>query len=66
VIEGEYVNTKNWYRKETDLWAEFGDEMPFGRKISSEDSVKMPVVGSTPSFGRGTLRLKEEVFGNTW
>jgi hypothetical protein len=24
VIEGAYVNTKNWYRKETDLWAEFG------------------------------------------
>jgi hypothetical protein len=26
------VNTKNWYRKGTDLWAEFGKEMPFGRK----------------------------------
>jgi hypothetical protein len=26
------VNTKNWYRKEPDLWAEFGNEMPFGRK----------------------------------
>jgi hypothetical protein len=24
VIEGAYVNTKNWYKKETDLWAEFG------------------------------------------
>jgi hypothetical protein len=60
------VNTKNWYRKETDLWAEFGNEMPFGRKISSEDLVKMLAVGSTPSFGRETvLRLKEELFGNT-
>jgi hypothetical protein len=40
--------------------------MPFGGKISSEDSVKMLAVGSTPSFGRGTvLFLKEEVFGNT-
>jgi hypothetical protein len=34
VIEGAYVNTQNWYRKETDLWAEFGKETPFGRKFS--------------------------------
>jgi hypothetical protein len=46
------VNTKNWYRKETDLWAEFGKKTPFGRKFSSKHSVKMPAVGSTPSFGR--------------
>jgi hypothetical protein len=26
------VNTKNWYKKGTDLWAEFGSEMPFGKK----------------------------------
>jgi hypothetical protein len=37
------------------LWAEFGNEMLFGRKISSEDSVKMLPVGSTPSFGRRTV-----------
>jgi hypothetical protein len=24
------VNTKKWYKKGTDLWAEFGDEIPFG------------------------------------
>jgi hypothetical protein len=24
------VNTKKWYRKEADLWAELGDEIPFG------------------------------------
>jgi hypothetical protein len=30
VIEGAYVNNKNWYRKGADLWAEFGDEIPFG------------------------------------
>jgi hypothetical protein len=66
VIEGPYVNTKNWYRKETDLWAEFGKKTPFGRKFSSKHSVKMPAVGSTPSFGRGAvLRLDEETFGNT-
>jgi hypothetical protein len=66
VIEGAYVNTKNWYRKETDLWAEFGKETPFGRKFSSKDSVKMPAVGSAPSFGRRVvLRLEKEAFGNT-
>jgi hypothetical protein len=52
VIEGAYVNTKNWYRKGTDLWAEFGREAPFDRKFSSKDSVKILAVGSTPSFGR--------------
>jgi hypothetical protein len=52
VIEGAYVNIKNWYRKESDLWAEFGKETPFGRKFSSKDSVKIPAVGSAPSFGR--------------
>jgi hypothetical protein len=66
VIEGAYVNTKNWYRKETDLWAEFGKKTPFGRKFCSKHSVKMPAVGSTPSFGRAAvLRLDEETFGNT-
>jgi hypothetical protein len=49
---GPGVNTKNWYRKETDLWAEFGQETPFSRKFSSKDSVKIPTVGSAPSFGR--------------
>jgi hypothetical protein len=24
------VNTRKWYRKEADLWAELGDEIPFG------------------------------------
>jgi hypothetical protein len=26
------VNTKNWYKKGIDLWAEFGNEIPFGRE----------------------------------
>jgi hypothetical protein len=30
--QARQVNTKNWYRKRTDLWAEFGNEMPFDRK----------------------------------
>jgi hypothetical protein len=59
------VNTKNWYRKETDLWAEFNKETPFGRKFTSKDSVKMPAVGSAPSYGRRVvLHLEKETFGN--
>jgi uncharacterized protein (DUF488 family) len=54
------VNTKNWYRKETDLWAEFGTEMPFGRKFSSKHLVKVPAVGSTPSFGRRIVLCLEK------
>jgi hypothetical protein len=66
VIEGAYVNTKNWYRKETDLRAKFGKETSFGRKFSSKHSIKMPAVGSTPSFGtRVVLRLEDEAFGST-
>jgi hypothetical protein len=49
------VDTKNWYMKKTDFWAEFGKEMPFGSKISSKDSVEMLAVGNTPSFGRRTI-----------
>jgi hypothetical protein len=60
VIEGAYVNTKNWYRKETDLWAEFGKETPFGGKFSSKHSVKVPVVGSMPSFGRRVVLCLEK------
>jgi hypothetical protein len=45
-VDKQPVNTKNWYRKGTDLWAEFGKEAPFGRKFSSKDSVKKLVVGS--------------------
>jgi hypothetical protein len=46
------ANTKNWYRKETDLWAEFGKEAPFDRKFSSKDLAKIVAVSSTPSLGR--------------
>jgi hypothetical protein len=60
------VNTKNWYRKETDLWAEFGKRAPFGKRFSSKHSVKKPAVGSTPSFGRRAVaRLEVKAFGNT-
>jgi hypothetical protein len=55
VIEGAYVNTKNWYRKDTDMWAEFGRRAPFGRRFSLKRSVEASAVGSTSSFGRRTV-----------
>jgi hypothetical protein len=65
VIEGAYVNTKNWYREETDLWAEFGRREPFGKRFSSRHSIKTSAVGSTSSFGRRAIsRLEEEAFRN--
>jgi hypothetical protein len=30
MINSAIVNTKKWYRKEADLWAELGDKVPFG------------------------------------
>jgi hypothetical protein len=55
------VNTKNWYREETDMWAKFGRRAPFGRRFSSKHSVEASAVGSTSSFGRRTVpRVKAE------
>jgi hypothetical protein len=67
VIEGAYVNTKNWYREEADMWAEFGRRTPFGRRFSSKHSVEASMVGSTSSFGRRAVpRMKAEVLGSAW
>jgi hypothetical protein len=61
VIEGAYVNTKNWYREETDMWAEFGRRAPFGRRFSLKHSVEASAVGSTSSFGRRIVpRVKKK------
>jgi hypothetical protein len=61
VTEGAYDNTKNWYREETDLWAEFGRRAPFGRRFSLKYSVEASAVRSTSSFGRRAIpRLKEK------
>jgi hypothetical protein len=65
VIEWAYVNTKNWYREETDLWVEIGRRAPFGKRFSSMHSVKASAVGNTSSFGRRAIsRLEEEAFRN--
>jgi hypothetical protein len=65
IIEGAYVNTKNWYREKTDMWAKFGRRAPFDKIFSSKHSVKTSAVESTSSFGRRAVsRLEEEAFGN--
>jgi hypothetical protein len=61
VIEGAYVNTKNWYGKLIDMWAEFGRRAPFGRRFSLKHSVEVSAVGSSSSFGRRNVpRVKAE------
>jgi hypothetical protein len=59
------VNTKNWYMEETDLWAEFGRKVPFGKRFSSKHLAKALAVESALSFGRRAVScLEEEAFGN--
>jgi hypothetical protein len=44
------VNTKNWYRRECDLWAQLGKKnLVQRRRISSKDSAEMLVVSSFAS-----------------
>jgi hypothetical protein len=55
------VNTKNWYRKKTDLWAEFGKETPFGRKFSSKQrcmrsGARHHSTESCFALGKGSIR----------
>jgi hypothetical protein len=65
VIEGAYVNTKNLYKEETDMLAEFGRKTPFGRRLSSKHLVEASAVGSTSSFGKRVVpRMKAEAFGS--
>jgi hypothetical protein len=53
--------TENWYREETDMWAEVGRRAPFGRRFSLKHSVEASAVGSTSLFGRRIVpRMKEE------
>jgi hypothetical protein len=39
-MEGAYVNTKKWYRRKADLWAELVMNTIRLEKISSKESVK--------------------------
>jgi hypothetical protein len=50
------VNTKIWYRKESDLWAQLGEKIrPEEGRFLQKDSAKELAVGSLLPFGRGTV-----------
>jgi hypothetical protein len=53
----ELVNTKIWYRRESDLWAQLGKNPIQRRKVSSEDSAEVLAVGSLLPFGKRTVSL---------
>jgi ribosomal protein S14 len=57
------LTPKNWYREETDLWAEFGRRAPFSKRFSSKHSVDVCgreyiIVRQKSCFtlGRGSIR----------
>jgi hypothetical protein len=54
-VEGP-VNTKIWYRKESDLWAQLGEKIcPEEGRFLQKDSAKGLAVGSLLPFGRRTV-----------
>jgi hypothetical protein len=58
------VNTKKWYWRKADLWAELGDEYhSAGKRSPQMNRQRMLAVGSAPSFGKGTVcTLKKRSF----
>jgi hypothetical protein len=56
VIEGAYFNTKIWYRKESDLWAQLGEKIRLEEgRFLQKDSAEGLVVGSLLPLGKGTV-----------
>jgi hypothetical protein len=50
------VNTKIWYRKESDLWAQLGGKIRPGEgRFLLKDSAKELAVGNLLPFGKGTV-----------
>jgi hypothetical protein len=50
------VNTKIWYRRESDLWAQLGEKLhPEDGRFLQEDSAEELAVGSLLPFGKGTV-----------
>jgi hypothetical protein len=48
-----YVNTKIWYRKESDLWAQLGEKIrPEEGRFLQKHSAKWLAVGSLLPFGK--------------
>jgi hypothetical protein len=50
------VNTKIWYRKESDLWAQLGEKIrPEEGRFLQKDSAEELAVGSLLPLGKGTV-----------
>jgi hypothetical protein len=50
------VNTKIWHRKESELWAQFGEKIrPEEGRFLRKDSIKKPAVGNLLPFGKETV-----------
>jgi hypothetical protein len=50
------VNTKLWYRKESDLWASLGEKIrPEEGRFLQKDSAKELAVGNWLPFGKETV-----------
>jgi hypothetical protein len=50
------VNTKIWYRKESDLWVQFGEKIRLEEgRFLQKDSTKEPAVGNLLLFGKETV-----------
>jgi hypothetical protein len=50
------VNTKIWYRKESDLWVQLGEKIrPEEGRFLQKDSAKELAVGSWLPFGKETV-----------
>jgi hypothetical protein len=62
------VNTKKWYRRKADLWAELGDEYHSAGKNLLKGMGKGRLRSAMRhSFGRRAVcAFEREVFGNTW
>jgi hypothetical protein len=57
LMRGElFVNTKIWHRKESELWAQFGEKIrPEEGRFFQKDSAKGLAVGSWLPFGKETV-----------
>jgi hypothetical protein len=57
------VNTKIWYRKESDLWAQLGEKIrPEEGRFLQKDSAKELAVGSLLPFGSADFAgLRDDV-----
>jgi hypothetical protein len=70
VIEGAYVNTKNWYREESNLWAEYGRKstirqevflIAFGKGVCGQEYVNIRQESYSTVEGEKRSRMRDDV-----